>query len=80
MSREILIALFAVLSIEGSRAALVGSSEINIGFRGGSDLLTHVNQATYMMQTGNHYRVVSDQIVFALIAGRGFISIWANYC
>jgi hypothetical protein len=37
------------------------AKEILIGERNGGDLLTHVDQATYMMSTGNTYRVVGDQ-------------------
>ena len=41
--------------------ALAQSKEVQIGERYGGELGLHVNQATYMMSTGNHYRVVGDQ-------------------
>lgn len=49
------------LSIEAPRKPLILASEVKIGLRNGGDLLTHINQATYMMSTGHSYRVVGDQ-------------------
>lgn len=51
-------AVIAAISL-GIRCA--ASAEVKIGERYGGDLLTHVNQATYMMSTGKSYRVVGDQ-------------------
>src|SRR5690348_16643517 len=59
-------ALVRCLSITWLVAIALGTSaanaaEVKIGERHGGDLLTHINQATYMMSTGNGFRVVGDQ-------------------
>ena len=53
--------LAAILATILLGTAPAASGEAKIGERHGGDLLTHINQATYMMGTGKSYRVVGDQ-------------------
>jgi hypothetical protein len=61
MCRTLLVGAVAYLTIGSTAVVVAGSKEVKIGERFGGDMLLHVNQATYIMQTGNHYRVVGDQ-------------------
>jgi hypothetical protein len=53
---------FAMMSLLVCQApALAATKEVRIKRRLGGDLLTHVNEATSMMQSGKSYRVTGDQ-------------------
>src|SRR5262245_53839742 len=59
MRVRILLPMGLVIAMKG--LAMAGPSETTLGWRPGGDLLKHVNQATKMIQSGKHYRVVGDQ-------------------
>ena len=52
------LAAFAWLAFT---AADADGKVVKIGQRNGGEILLHISQATYMMSTGNSYRVVADQ-------------------
>ncbi len=56
-----LVAVAVLSFLVGQDLALAATKEVKIKRRLGGDLLSHVNEATRMMQSGKSFRVTGDQ-------------------
>ena len=61
MRSRALVAMTVMILLGSQDPSLAATKEVNLKLRLGGDLLTHVNEATRMMESGKFYRVTGDQ-------------------